>query len=121
MTQQIKGRQIADGAISYAKVGTDLKSSAAIASTNIDWASAGILTKTLTGAITFTFSNLQLNKVITLILTGNYVITWPTYMDADHLISGEYVGTALNYIQIHCTNAGSGTEEVWWVIKTEGV
>jgi len=41
-------------------------------------------------------------------------------MDADHLISGEYDGTTENYIQIHCTNDASGSEEVWWAIKTKG-
>ena len=102
--------------ITYAKIDDDLKSSAVISATDIDWSSAGVFTKTLSGNIIFTFSNLQLNKVITVILTGDYVITWPAYMDADHLISGEYDGTTTNYIQIHCTD----TNEVWWTIKTVG-
>lgn len=109
-----------DNSASYAKIGNDLKGSSALSGTGIDWSAAGVFTKTLTGNTTFSFSNLQLNKVITLVLSGDYVITWPSYMDADHLISGEYDGTTDNYIQIHCTNAGSGTEEVWWSIKTKG-
>ena len=109
-----------DSSVSYAKVGSDLKSKQAVSAADIDWSSGGLFTKTLTADTTFTFSNLQLNKTVTLIVSGDFVITWPSYVDADHLISGEYDGTANNYIQIHCTNATSGSEEVWWAIKTEG-
>ncbi|MFA5636008.1 MAG: hypothetical protein WC977_08880, partial [Anaerovoracaceae bacterium] len=103
-----------DATVSYAKIANDLKSSAVISTSNIDWSTAGVFTKTLTGATTFTFSNLQLNKVITAVLTGDYTITFPSYVK---VISGEYDGTVDNYIQFHCTNAGSGTEQVWCVIS----
>jgi hypothetical protein len=101
---------------SYAKIGNDLKGSQAISAENIDWNAAGVFTKTLTSSTTFTFSNLRLNKVVTIILTGDYAITWPSYVKH---ISGEYDGSVTNYIQLHCTNTGSGTEQVWKVISQE--
>jgi hypothetical protein len=113
---QIRKQQIADKSINYSKIDDDLKSSTAISAADIDWSAAGVFTKTLTAATTFTFSNLQLNKVITVVLTGNFVVTLPTYVK---VISGEYDGTVANYIQFHCTNAGSGTEQVWCVISQE--
>ncbi len=117
---QIRKRQIQDKAIDYSKIDDDLKGFSTISSSDIDWSTAGIFTKTLTAATTFTFSNLQVNKVITIVLDGNYTITWPSYMDENHLISGEYDGTVKNYIQVHCTNATAGSEEVWWAVKTVG-
>ena len=120
LTNQDITASIKSGSIDYSKVANDLKSSTAISASDIDWSSAGVFTKTLTAATTFTFSNLQVNKVITIVLDGNYTITWPSYMDENHLISGEYDGTVKNYIQVHCTNATAGSEEVWWAVKTVG-
>ena len=124
----VQGAQGADGtatinndSVSYAKIAYDLKGINAVSASNIDWDAGGIHTKTITGSTTFTFSHLRKNKVITILLTGNYTVTWPSYMDADHLISGEYDGKRMNYIQVHCTNDASSSEEVWWAIKTEGV
>jgi len=120
LTGQDITASIKSGSIDYSKVANDLKSSTAISTSDIDWSSAGVFTKTLTAATTFTFSNLQVNKVITIVLDGNYTITWPSYMDENHLISGEYDGTVKNYIQVHCTNATAGSEEVWWAVKAVG-
>jgi hypothetical protein len=111
---------LSDSSVTYEKIASDLKSSEPVSAENIDWSSAGVFTKSISADTTFTFSNLQLNKVITIILSGDYVITWPSYMDADHLISGSYDGTTTNYIQVHCTNDAGGSEEVWWAIKTLG-
>lgn len=120
LTNQDITASIKSGSIDYSKVANDLKSSTAIPASDIDWSSAGVFTKTLTAATIFTFSNLQVNKVITIVLDGNYTVTWPSYMDENHLISGEYDGTVKNYIQVHCTNATAGSEEVWWAVKTVG-
>jgi hypothetical protein len=54
--------------------------------------------------------------VITVVLSGDYVITLPSYVK---VISGEYDGTVDNYIQFHCTDAGSGSEQVWCTISQE--
>jgi len=112
---------LSDDSVTYAKIASDLKSKSTISSSEIDWSDSGVFTKTLSANTTFTFSNLQLNKVITLVLTGDYTITWPSYMDDDHFIGGDdYDGTVTNYIQIHCTNATSSSEEVWWTVKAVG-
>jgi len=100
--------------VSYAKIANDLKSSSVISASAIDWSAAGVFTKTLTANTTFTFSNLQLNKVITLVLSGNYTVTMPSGVK---VISGEYDGSTTNYIQLHCTN--TSTPVVWCVISQE--
>jgi hypothetical protein len=105
---------IASGAITYDKLNNSLKNSGAVSASEIDWSSSAIFTKTITGTTTFTFSNLQLNKVITLMLTGNFTVNLPSYCKR---ISGVYAGTVSNYIQFHCINDGSGTEQVWYTIN----
>ena len=109
-------RSPTDGSVSYAKLATSLTSRQAVSTSEIDWSLGGVYTKTLGSATTFTFSNLQLNKTITLVISGNYTITLPSYCKR---ISGTYDGSALNYIQMHCSNAGSGSEEVWFTISKQ--
>ncbi len=94
----------------------EFTSKAVVTGTQLDWASASVFTKTITGATTFTFTNLVINKVITLVLTGNYAITLPANC---RKIAGTYNGLIDNYIQFHCTNAES--EEVWYVINQQEV
>lgn len=89
----------------------------AIALSEIDWANGGIFTKTLAADTTFTFANIQLNKVITLILTGDYTITWPENCNK---LSGDYDGSVANYIQMHCTGDGD-TLEFWRTISQTAV
>lgn len=89
---------------------------ATIAAADIDWSSASLFRKTLTGNTTFTFSNLIADKVITLVISGNYTVTWPSYCKK---LAGNYSGAKSNYIQMHCTNAAPGQEEVWRTINQE--
>jgi len=63
---------VGDGTVSYPKLAPDLVDSLAIPALNIDWSSDSVFTKTLTESTTFTFSNYQLNKTVTLIITGDY-------------------------------------------------
>jgi hypothetical protein len=107
-------RTPADSSVTYAKLATSLTSRQAVSTSAINWSLGGVYTKTLTAATTFTFSNLQLNKTITLVVSGNYTITLPAYCKK---ISGTYDGTVTNYIQFHCTNATGGSEEVWYTIS----
>ena len=109
---------VSDGAVTYAKLASSLVSRSALSGTSIDWSAAAIFTKTLSTGTTFTFSNLQLNKVITLVITGNYTLSLPSYCKR---ISGTYDGAVSNYIQLHCTNATSSSEEVWYTINQEAV
>lgn len=102
--------------VGYTHLNSTLKDRVAVSASEIDWSAGGVFTKTISGNTTFTFSNLQLNKVITLVISGNYTITLPTYCNK---ISGTYSGSATNYIQLHCTNATSSSEEVWYTISQE--
>ena len=105
---------IAPGVITYDKLNSSLKNSGAVAASDVDWSAAAIFTKTISATTTFTFSNLQSNKVITLLLTGNFTVNLPAYCKR---ISGTYNGAMSNYIQFHCVNSGSDTEDVWFTIN----
>ena len=105
-----------DNSVTYAKLNSTLTSRQALVSGALDWSLGGVYTRSLTANTTFTFSNLQLNKTITLVLSGNYTITLPTYCKR---ISGSYDGSTANYIQLHCTNATGGSEEVWFTISKQ--
>lgn len=109
-------RTPSDNSVTYAKLNTTLTSRQAVAAAAIDWSLGGVYTKTMTAATTFTFSNLQLNKVITLVLAGNYTVTLPAYCKR---ISGTYDGATTNYLQFHCTNSTGGSEEVWYTISKQ--
>jgi hypothetical protein len=89
----------------------------AITASNIDWSKGAIFTKTLTVDTTFTMSNLRLNKVITLILSGYVNVYFPSYC---RKLSGTYDPNATNYIQLHCVSRTSGSEQVWYSISKEG-
>src|SRR6056297_1219075 len=101
-------RTPSDSSVSYVKMASDLTQRSAVSTSDIDWSAGGVFTKTLSAATTFTFSNLRQNKVITLVLSGDFTVTLPGYCK---VISGEYDGTVSNYIQFHCTNSASGSEE----------
>jgi len=105
-----------DASVTYSKLATSLTGRQAVSASALDWSAAGVFTKSLTANTTFTFSNLQLNKTITLVVSGNNTITLPSYCKK---ISGTYSGTVTNYIQFHCTNAASGSEEVWYTISKQ--
>lgn len=109
-------RTPSDNSVTYAKLNSTLTSRQAVGASAIDWSLGGVYTKTLTAATTFTFSNLQLNKVITLVTSGNFTITLPAYCKR---ISGTYDGATTNYLQFHCTNATGGSEEVWFTISKQ--
>lgn len=104
--------------VKHAHLAGELKFRVAVSAADIDWSAGGVFTKTLSGNTTFTFSNLQLNRIITLVVSGNYTLTLPSSCKR---ISGTYSGSGSNYIQFHCTNAASGSEEVWYVISQEAV
>ena len=105
-----------DGTVTHVKLHTSLKSRAAISASEIDWSAGAIFTKTLSSATTFTFVNIAINKVITLIISGNYTLTLPTGCKR---ISGSYDGSKTNYISIHCTNDSEGNEEFWYTISQQ--
>jgi hypothetical protein len=102
------------GTVTYSKLSSDLVDSVVISASDIDWSQGSIFTKTLTANTTLTFSNYQLGKNIFLEIDGYFSLSFPSSVI---IISGEYIGSVLNYISLHCTNATSGNEEVWVTIN----
>ena len=105
---------IADDQISFAKISNEFKTSAVISASDIDFSTAQVFTKTLTGDITFTFSNTAIGMVKDLVLTGDFVITWPA---GTKIAAGTYTGAVSNLIQVVVTAAG----EYWLTISQEQV
>jgi len=103
-----------DNSIDYNKLSNSLKSKQAIVDFTINFSIASIFTKTLTAATELVFTNLQLNKVITVLIQGNFSLILPAFCK---LVSGSYSGVSLNYISLHCTNADLGFEEVWYSVS----
>ena len=99
---------IADDVINYAKLGTEFTTSAALA-TNVDFSTAQVFTKTLSGATTLTFSNAEIGMVKDLVITGNHALTLP----AGSTVAGTYDGTVSNLIQVVVTGAG----QYWYSIS----
>lgn len=104
---------LASSIVGYSNIATSLTSRQVISASDVDWSIGAVFTKTLSVGTTLTFSNLQLNKVITAVITGDFTLALPTYCKR---IYGTYDGTVSNYIQFHCTNATTGSEEVWYTI-----
>ena len=102
-------------AVSYDKLGSEFTTAAAIAASDVDFSTAQVFTKTLTGATTLTFSNVQTGMVKDLVITGDFTLTLPASVK---VISGTYDGTVSNLIQIVATN---GATEQWASISQEAV
>ncbi len=93
---------IADDVISYAKLGTEFTTSAAL-TTDVDFSLAQVFTKTLAANTTLTFSNTAIGMVKDLVITGDFTLTLP----AGSTVAGEYDGTVSNLIQIVVTGAST--------------
>ena len=95
--------KLADDSVTYDKLGTEFTTSAAVAALAIDFSSAQVFTKTITADSTFTFTSVGVGMVKDLILTGDFV---PTFPAGSKTVAGTYDGTVSNLIQI--VVAGSG-------------
>ena len=93
---------IANDVISYAKLGAEFTTSAALA-TNVDFSTAQVFTKTLSGATTLTFSNTAIGMVKDLVITGDHTLTLPS----GSTVAGTYDGTVSNLIQVVVTGAST--------------
>lgn len=99
----------------YSDMESDLTGRVALTSGAVNWNSGAVFTRSLTANTTLSFSNLRLNKVITLIITGNSrTLNFPASVK---VVAGEYDAGAVNYIQLHCTNTSPA--EVWCSISQE--
>lgn len=99
---------VADDSVTYAKLGTEFTTSAALA-TDVDFSTAQVFTKTLSGATTLTFSNTAIGMVKDLVITGDFALTLP----AGSTVAGTYNGTVSNLIQVVVT----GASEYWFSIS----
>ena len=102
----------ADG-IYYAKLGAEFTTSAVISASDVDFSSAQVFTKTLSGATTLTFSNVSTGMVKDLVIIGDFTLSLPASVKT---ITGTYNGTVSNIIQIVSTN---GSTEQWATISQE--
>ena len=102
-------------AVSYDKLGAEFTTAAALSASDVDFSTAQVFTKTLTGATTLTFSNVQTGMVKDLVITGDFTLTLPSSVK---VISGTYDGTVSNLIQIASTN---GSTEQWATISQQAV
>ena len=101
---------IQDDSLTYAKLGTEFTTSAAVAALAVDFSSAQVFTKTITADSTFTFTNVGIGMVKDLILTGDFV---PTFPSGSKIVAGTYDGTVSNLIQI----AVAGSGDYWLSIS----
>jgi hypothetical protein len=99
---------VADDSVTYAKLGTEFTTSAALA-TNVDFSTAQVFTKTLSGDTTLTFSNAEIGMVKDLVITGSHTLTLP----AGSTVAGTYDGSVSNLIQVVVT----GASEYWFSIS----
>jgi len=80
----------------------------------VDFSSAQVFTKTLTADESIVFTNAAIGMVKDLVITGDFVITWPT---GTKIAAGTYTGAVSNLIQVVVTAAG----EYWLTISQEQV
>ena len=107
-TELYGGAGVGDDSVTYAKLGTEFTTSAALA-TDVDVSTAQVFTKTLSGATTLTFSNTAIGMVKDLVITGDHALTLP----AGSTVAGTYNGTVSNLIQVVVT----GAAEYWFSIS----
>ena len=104
---------ISDDGVTYAKMGSEFTTAAVISASDVDFSSAQVFTKTLSGATTLTFSNVSTGMVKDLVITGDFTLSLPASVKT---ITGTYDGTVSNLIQIVSTN---GATEQWASISQE--
>ena len=106
---------VQDNAVSYNKLASDLKRSSVVTN-SVDFSADAIGTISLTANTTFSFSNLQINKVYTLIIdTNGYEASFPAYCSAT-TGSFEILGDFIYYLDLRCFNSSSGSEEVLYTV-----
>ena len=97
---------IADDQITYAKLGAEFTTAAALSGTDVDWSTAQTFTKTLAADTTLTFSNVSTGMQINLVISGNYTLTLPTSVK-ELTNASTYDGSGENLISIVSTNGAT--------------
>ena len=88
-TGSVASGMIASDSVSYAKLGAEFTTAAALGGTEVNWATATTFTKTLSGNTTLTFTGVQTGMQINLVISGNYSLTLPTSVKE---ITANYAG-----------------------------
>lgn len=104
--------QVKDDGISYAKMGAEFTTSAVISASDVDFSSAQVFTKTLTGTTALTYSSASIGMVKDLVINadGNS-FTLPA---GTKIIAGTAT-TGINFIQVVVTASG----EYWTSISQQ--
>ena len=97
---------IADDQITYAKLGAEFTTAAALSGTSVDWATATTFTKTLSADTTLTFANVSTGMKINLVISGNYTLTLPASVK-ELTNASTYDGSGENLISIVSTNGNT--------------
>jgi hypothetical protein len=101
---------IANDVITYAKLGAEFTTSAAVAASAVDFSTAQVFTKTLTAPTDFTYAGTQVGMVKDLVINANgNTFTLPP---GTKIIAGTPT-TGINFIQVVVTAAG----EFWTSIS----
>ena len=108
------GAGVADDSITYAKLGSEYTTSAAVAASDVDFSTAQVFTKTLSANTTLTFSNDSIGMIKDLVITGDFTLTFPA---GSKIAAGEYDGTVSNLIQVLVV----GAADYWITISQEAV
>jgi hypothetical protein len=91
-----------DNAVTYDKLGDEFTTTSAV-TTDLDFSTAQVFTKTMTADTTFTYSNVSIGMVKDFILTGAFV---PTFPAGTKTVAGTYDGSVSNLIQIIAVASG---------------
>jgi hypothetical protein len=102
---------IANDVITYAKLGAEFTTSAAVGATTLDFSTAQVFTKANSGSVTYTITNADTGMVKDLILTG----TGSFSITGGKLISGNFVESVTNFVQIVAQSSSS----FWYSISQE--
>jgi len=105
--------QLADDGVTYDKMAEEFTTAAVISASDVDFSSAAVFTKTISGNTTLTFSSVETGMVKDLVITGAYTLALPASVKT---ITGTYDGSVGNLIQIVSTN---GATEQWASISQE--
>ena len=100
-----------DDSITYAKLGTEFTTSAAVGATTLDFSTAQVFTKANSGTVTYTISNADIGMTKDLILTG----TGSFSITGGKLIAGEFVESTTNFVQI----VAQSSSTFWYSISQE--
>lgn len=98
--------KIANDGVTYAKLGAEFTTAAALSGTSVDWATAQTFTKTLSADTTLTFANVSTGMQINLVISGNYTLTLPTSVK-ELTNASTYDGSGENLISIVSTNGNT--------------